>query len=227
MYDVRLSWKEDDIMTPWEIRATEFSNCNCDYGCPCQFNARPTHGNCSAVATLEVVSGYYGDVRLDGVRFGSILSWPGAIHEGHGKAQPFIDESATPQQREAVLKIMSGEDTDPMATMFSVFASTLEEVFEPVITKVDFEVDVDGRRGRVHVPGLVETSGEPIRNPVTGQEHRARIELPHGFEYEIAEVGSGTSRTQGKIALDLKGSYGQFAHLHLNNHGVVRHRAVS
>jgi hypothetical protein len=214
-------------MTPWEIRATEFSNCNCAYGCPCQFNARPTHGNCCAVATMEVVEGHHGDVRLDGVRFGGIFSWPGAIHEGHGKVQPFIDESATPQQREAVLKIMSGEDTDPMATMFAVFASTMDEVFEPIIAKVDFTVDVDGRHAQVHVPGLFEARGEPIRNPVTGAEHRARIDLPHGFEYELAEMGSGTSRTRGNIALDLKDSYGQFAHLHLNNHGVVRHRNLN
>jgi hypothetical protein len=68
--------------------------------------------------------------------------------------------------------------------------------------------------------------GEPIKNPVTGAETRARIDLPNGFEYEIAEIGSGTTKTQGSIHLDLKASYGQFAHLHLNNKGVVRHRTV-
>ena len=44
----------------------------------------------------------------------------------------------------------------------------------------------------------------PSKNPVTGAEHRARIDLPHGFEYEIAEVGSGTTKTQGNVVLDLK-----------------------
>ena len=68
--------------------------------------------------------------------------------------------------------------------------------------------------------------GEPIKNPVTGAETRARIDLPNGFEYEIAEIGSGTTKTHGNVKLDLKASYGQFAHLHLNNQGVVRHRAV-
>ena len=33
-------------MIKWEIKAREFGNCNCDYGCPCQFNALPTHGHC-------------------------------------------------------------------------------------------------------------------------------------------------------------------------------------
>ena len=53
-----------------------------------------------------------------------------------------------------------------------------------------------------------------------------RIDIPDGFEYEIAEVGSGTSTTQGKIKLKLENSYGQFARLHLNNNGVVKSRTV-
>jgi len=53
--------------------------------------------------------------------------------------------------------------------------------------------------------------GEPIKNPVTGAERRARIDLPHGFEYEIAEIGSDATKTQGNVVLDLKSSYAQFA----------------
>jgi hypothetical protein len=99
-------------------------------------------------------------------------------------------------------------------------------VYDPIVAPIEFDVDVDARKGRYSVAGLIETHGEPIKNPVTGLEHRARIDLPHGFEYEIAEVGSGTTKTQGHIQLDLKASYGQFAHLHLNNQGVVRHRTA-
>ena len=36
--------RKDIAMTPWEIKAKEFVNCNCAYGCPCQFNALPTKG---------------------------------------------------------------------------------------------------------------------------------------------------------------------------------------
>lgn len=213
-------------MTPWEIRAREFANCNCSYGCPCQFNALPTKGSCEAVVALEIQEGHYGAVKLDGLRMGGIFQWPGPVHEGHGKCQPFIDVRADEKQREALLKIMSGQDTDPMATMFAVYFAMLEKVFDPIFAPIDFEVDIEGRKGRYAVAGLIESRGEPIKNPVTGREHRARIDLPHGFEYEIAEVGSGTSRTQGSIKLDLTSSYAQFANLHLNNHGVVRHRAA-
>lgn len=214
-------------MTPWEIQGTELISCNCSYGCPCQFNAPPTRGFCEAMGAISITSGYHGDVRLDGVNLAVVFHWPGAIHEGGGKCQPVVDERASPEQREAILKIMTGQDTEPFATMFSVFASTLEQAFDPIFTQIDFDVDVDARRGRIHVDGVFDLVGEPIRNVVTGAEHRARIELPHGFEYELAEIGSGTGRSHGNIALDLEGSYAQFARLHMNNKGLIRHRTTA
>lgn len=212
-------------MTPWEIEGRELINCNCSYGCPCQFNALPTHGYCEAIGAFAIDRGHYGDVSLDGLKAAMALHWPGPIHEGGGICQPIVDATADERQREALLRIISGQDTEPLATVFAVFATVLEKVFDPIVAPIDFDVDVDGRRGTVRVGGVFEMNGEPIRNPVTGQEHRARIELPQGFEYEIAEIGSGTSRSGGNVAMELKDSYAQFAHVHLANTGVVRHRA--
>ena len=214
-------------MTPWDIQGTELINCNCAYGCPCQFNALPTHGFCEAMGAISIEKGHFGDVTLDGLKIGVVFSWPGPIHQGKGKCQPIVDEKASPQQREALLKIMSGQDTEPFATMFSVFAAMVDTVYDPIFSRIDYDVDVDARRGKVHVEGVFDLVGEPIRNPVTGAEHRARIDLTHGFEYELAEIGSASSRSKGKLVVDLKDSYAQFARLHLNNKGVVRHRAAA
>ncbi len=212
-------------MTPWEIEGRELVNCNCAYGCPCQFNARPTKGNCEAMGAFAIDRGHYGDVRLDGQKLAVVFRWPGAIHEGGGECQPVVDSRANPQQRQALLRIMSGQDTEPFATMFAVFATTVEKAFDPIYAPIEFDVDVDARRGKVRVDGVLELDGKPIRNPVTGAEHRARIDLPNGFEYEIAEVGSASSRSRGNIPLELSNSYAQFAHLHMNNKGPIRHRA--
>ena len=214
-------------MTPWEIQARELINCNCSYGCPCQFSALPTKGFCEALGAIAIDKGHYGETRLDGLKFGVAFKWPGPIHEGRGKAQVFVDAAASPAQREAILKIVSGQDTDPFATVFAVFATTLEQVFEPIFAPIELEIDVAGRRGRAHIGGHLEIEGRPIRNPVNGAEQRARIDLPAGFEYEIAEIGSGTGRSRGRVAVELADSYAQFAHLHLNNHGVIRHRPAA
>jgi hypothetical protein len=214
-------------MVNWEIQGLELVNCNCAYGCPCQFNALPTHGHCAAMGGIAIEKGHHGDVGLDGLKIAFVFQWPGPIHEGKGKCQPVVDVQASASQRESLLKIMSGQDTDPFATMFAVFASTLDTVHEPIFTDIEFDVDVDARRGKVRAGTVFELKGEPIRNPVTGAEHRARIDLPHGFEYELAEVGSASSRSTGKVALEFKDSYAQFARLHLGTKGLIRHRAAA
>ena len=210
-------------MTYWEFSGRELVNCNCEYGCNCQFNALPDKGHCQAVAGIQIDEGHHGDTRLDGLRIAAIFKWPGAVHEGNGEALAFVDARADDKQREALLRIMTGQDTDPMATMFAVYASTLTKLHDPVFTDIAFEVDVDGRRGRLSIDGYVEMTGEPIRNKVTGAESRAQIVLPNGFEYDVADIGSASSRTTGgPVQVDFGNSYGQFANLHLSSHGVVR-----
>ncbi len=212
-------------MTSWEIHGVGFGNCNCDYGCPCQFNALPTGGYCEAAIGYRIDRGHHGEVALDGLHMAALYKWPGPVHEGNGTMQLIIDERASDAQRAALVAIMSGEDTEEMATMWWVYSAMSPNKL-PVLSKpIEFEADIDARRGRVRVPGVFETSGEPIRNPVTGDEHRVRIDLPHGFEYAVAEIGSASTRARGGIELDLEDSYGQFCELHLGNRGVIRDAA--
>ena len=205
----------------WRIKAREFGNCNCSYGCPCQFNALPTHGNCQAALGWQIDQGVFGTVTLDGLRMAALYAWPGAVHEGNGRMQLIVDERARPEQREALLKIMSGQETVEAATMWWVYAAMCPTKLEPLFKSIELEVDVDARRARLVVPGIVESSGEPIRNSVTGAEHRVRIDVPHGFEFRLAEIGSGRTRATGQIKLNLTNTYGFFARIHLSHAGVV------
>ena len=72
------------------------------------------------------------------------------------------------------------------------------------------------------MPGVTEGHGEPIQNPVTGAEHRARIDMPNGFEYSLAEIGRGWSKTSRPFTLELVDSYAQFANIALCQSGIVR-----
>jgi hypothetical protein len=210
------------MATEWRVKATEFANCNCSYGCPCQFNALPTHGDCRAAVGFEIEEGHFGEVRLDGLRAAMMFSWPGPVHEGNGTMQLIIDERADAAQRRALAAIMTGEETDEMATMWWIYSAMSPNKLPPVFAPIEYAVDVDRRQARIVVPGLLEIVGEPIRNPITGAEHRVRIDIPAGFEYRIAEIGSGTTTATGAIPLPgLASSYGQFARLNLSNKGVV------
>ena len=206
----------------WSIKGPEFVNCNCAWGCPCQFNALPTHGDCRAICAMRIDEGHFGDVGLEGLHFVNRFSWPGAIHEGNGTHQSIIDVRADDRQRHALGEILHGRQTEPGATVFQVFSTTMSNVLDPLFEPIELEIDIERRTARVRVPGLVEAKGEPIRNLITGEEHRVRVALPNGFEYLEAEFGSGSTRSTGDVELDFRDSYGQFAYLHLTQNGPVR-----
>jgi hypothetical protein len=206
----------------WMIRGVEYGNCNCAWGCPCQFNAPSTYGSCEAVTGGRIEEGHFNDTRLDGLHWAMLLQWPGEIADGNGRQQAIIDERADDAQREALRKILHGESTAPGSTHFYVYNSTMSQVIHPLYAPVEVEIDVDARRARLVVPGLVESTGSPIVDPHGGGEHRARIHLPNGFEYTVAEIGTGNSRSRAGIELDLSDSYGQFNVVHMNQDGVIR-----
>jgi hypothetical protein len=209
-------------MTRWELHGRELANCNCATGCPCQFMALPTRGNCEAVAAFEFDSGHYGDVDLSGTRAAMLLQWPGPIHEGNGTMQVIIDEDASPEQRHALEKIMIGEDTEEMATMWWVFSAMSPTKLATLYKPVQLEMDIEARRGRASVPGVFETQASPITNPVTGAEHRARINLPNGFEFHVAEMAKGTTKTSGEIALlNNQDSHVHMVEIHLSSQGIL------
>jgi hypothetical protein len=207
------------VSVEWEVKATEFANCNCSYGCPCQFNALPTYGNCQFVSAFQIEQGNFGDVKLDGLRAVTMGSFPGAVHEGNGTLLVVIDERADARQRDALAKILTGQETEEMATIWWVSGAMSPNKLPPVYAKIELEIDVDKRTARLEVPGVASSKGEPIRNPVTGAEHRVRIDFPESFEFRLGEIGSGTSKTTGPLLIDLRDSWGLFAHIHLSHKG--------
>jgi len=208
--------------TEWTIRGVEFTNCNCAWGCPCQFNSLPTHGDCRAFCFVQIEQGRYGEVPLDGLRWGMLVSWPKAIHLGNGSCLPVVDERADARQRAALEAIALGRDTDPGTLIWQVFSTTMTRVLPALVKPIELTIDVDGRTARVRVPGLVDGTAEAIRNPVTGAAHRVRVTLPGGFEFTDAELVNGRSAATGAIPLDLQGTHAHLARVHWSTHGVVR-----
>lgn len=206
----------------WTIRGTEFTNCSCAYGCPCQFNSPATNGFCEAAVSVQIEEGQFNDTRLDGLCFVMLFQWPGEIAEGNGAFQVIIDDRATPEQHEAIRKISTGESTEPGATHFAVFNSTMSTVHDALSASINMSIDVDARKATTSVEGVVNSVGTPIVNPFSGENDRKRIHLPNGFEYTYAEMGSGTSSVTSDIQMELSESYGQFNILHMNQNGVIR-----
>jgi hypothetical protein len=213
---------EEEIMTEWELHGMEFGNCNCAYGCGCQFNALPTYGQCQAIGFFRIDKGHFGAAKLDGLNMAFAVHWPGAVHEGHGIMQPIIDERGDDAQRKALLSIMTGRETDPMTTFWAVYTAMCETILDPIYTAITVDLDMKARRAECKAEGVATGRGEPILNPVTGAEHRVGIVLPNGFEYGQNEVGRGWSASFKGVPISHEDSYAHWCELHFNQHGRIR-----
>jgi hypothetical protein len=170
---------------------------------------------------VRIDKGHFGDVDLSGLTFCEMFAWPKAIHQGNGEASVVISDRANEAQRQALLTILSGQETAPGATIFNVFAPTLTKMHDPVYAPVELDLDVGKRVGRVRVGDMLDTSIEPIANPVTGAEHRVRVVLPNGFEYHEAEYANGATRADGPIKLAFDNSHAHVYEMNMTTQGVV------
>ena len=206
----------------WYVEGVEFGTCNCIYTCPCQFEGKPTEGPCHGFEVVRIDKGHFGATDLAGLKVGLFYAWPGPVYEGKGEMQAVIDERADAAQRTALLKILYGEETQEAATHWWVYRAMSDTVHAPLFRSIEMQVDIEARTAKVTIPGLLEASGRPIGNPIDGAEHRVRIDIPNGIEFELAEIGAADSKASGAISFDLKGTYGQFNLLRHSGTGVVR-----
>ena len=167
----------------WRIRAKYYEACNCAYGCPCNMNGFPTHGFCEANVAFEVTEGERDGVDLAGAKVAIGVAWPGAIHEGNGKAAVFID--ANEEQRQALLPILTAEDP---GLPWEILAATLSELQGPFFEEVEIE---DGETdSHVRVGDKYDVVMESFTNPVTGEKHEAHLVLPTGFIFIDGLIGT-------------------------------------
>ena len=169
----------------WHLRADYVETCNCDYGCPCNFDAFPSNGFCRALVLYHIREGNYGDLKLDGLNVVGAYSWPKAIHEGNGTAQLYISKNASDNDlRQALVDIFSGKAKGEGP--FALFAGTFKYILEPQF--VDLNVKIDGKKSSFSVSDIIDVQVESFINPVTGEEQDTKIQLPKGFIWKLAEA---------------------------------------
>jgi hypothetical protein len=164
----------------WYIEGPWFKNCNCDPGCPCDFNQAPTHENCEGIIAMRIDKGHFGDVSLEGLKFVGAAWWPGRIDEGNGHIVPIIDESADDRQRDALLTLMSG---NAGGTLFEIFSAVCPNVETPISAPIEFEFDIESRSGRLTVGDVIDTEVETLRGIDPPDPYQIVVRIPNGFEY--------------------------------------------
>jgi hypothetical protein len=87
------------------------------------------------------------------------------------------------------------------------------------VAPIELEIDRAKRVARMSIPGVGEARVEPIKNPASGEEHRAKIVVPNGFEYKEAEMGNTVAFHVrcGKLAFEYRESYAQLLEFDWSN----------
>ena len=208
------------MATEWMMRGEYVKNCNCAPGCPCDFWAAPTHHECTGMFATRIRQGNFGPTKLDGLVWAGPYYWPGPLHEGNGTLQPYITDTSSNQQREALLTIMSGKAGN---AWFEVVASVVSTVLEPKFVPIKFEFDLAKRYANVSIPGEFETISEPIKNIATGDTHRILVEMPQGMEYFRPEIATTkVLKGNGKIKFDCPGAHSSLAIVEQRHTGLVK-----
>ncbi len=191
----------------WTMRGTLLGACNCDWGCPCSFDAPPTQGFCQGSYVWHIEHGRFGDVTLDGLSWAWAGSSPGPLHLGNVSGFYLVDERATPAQREALRTLADGKSGGP----FTIFRAVLAKEFPT--RYVPFSVHTDGLNSTVSAGAFLEMALGPILNPVSHQPEEIYLDKPTGFTSKRLTLGaSRTFRVSGDLQYDHSGKYGEFSH---------------
>ena len=189
----------------WHYKAEMINACNCDWGCPCNFNSKPTNGFCDGVYAAKITTGSAGAVKLDGLKFVWAALWPGPIHEGKGTLKILIEERATKEQRKALDSILRGSEG---GMPWGLFAATIDNWLDTGFVPVEWKFD--GPRSFYRAGEEAQASLEPMSNPVTGKETSARVLLPGGLvckELDVTSTKSFAVFTKG-LKFAAPGKYG-------------------
>ena len=191
-------------MATWGVSGNVLIACNCDWGCPCNFNAQPSHGQCEGGWIWMIETGHVDDVRLDDLGLALYAKWPGAIHEGGGRAVCYTDDRATAPQREALIRILRGELGGP----WGIFSKTYE-LAAPLAATFDVHLAAHGSTARIGRE--VELELQTMRNPVTQAEVHPEVVLPEGLVVKHGSLAaSRVFRVRGGVEYDHSGQYAAF-----------------
>lgn len=198
----------------WNMKGILLGACNCDWGCPCSFNAPPTYTKCEGVYLWKIDEGDFGGLPLAGLHVAWAAASPGPLHECKATSQTILDEKANPSQRDALLKVTHGKFGGPWGIFAAVTAKWLDPIFAP------FDVSVADLNSRARVGGYVDLALAPILNPVTHKPEQLYLDKPTGFTSTRATIGrSLTFRVNAGVSYQHDGQYAEFSHFQYSGEG--------
>jgi hypothetical protein len=172
----------------WRLSGKGYEFCNCDFGCGCNFGGFPNSkdGSCRALVGVHILSGRCGSADVSNIKCAAIVEWPKAIHEGNGRCVFVVEPSIADDQLQALSQIFTGQ-------LGGMPWGLLGPTFQVIgLVKTTITIEGEGRKSTFRCEGVAEGRGDTFKNPVTGEEHLANLDLPDGFIWTRGECGQGS-----------------------------------
>lgn len=207
-------------MPSWRMKGQYLKNCNCLASCPCDTMGVPApYTFCEGVVAMHIQEGHFDGLDLSGLKWAAAVHFPGALHEGNGTLEAFVDESATEEQRKALVTILTGQAGGPL---FEILSQVVSTVHGPHFARINFQFDREKRLARLSIPGFIETVTEPLTVPATGEQQRVVVRMPGGFEYKEMEVAQATSlKATGAVKFDWHKTHSSLAEVDHSHEGLA------
>ena len=184
----------------WKLKGSYIETCSCDLICPCNasFDHGATYDYCRVTLVFDIREGDVDGTDIAGLKVAAIADTPKVMTEGNWRLGVFVDESASDEQMDKLVKVFTGQLGGPMAGIAPLVGEVLG------VERATIEVQDDGVRHSVKVGDVIDfeiedivpfgvETGEPVRfqgmfHPVASgltiaEATRSRISA-FGIEYE-------------------------------------------
>lgn len=137
--------------------------CTCKILCPCWVGEDPDGGVCEGTLGWHVDSGTVDGLDVSGRTLVALCHIPGNILKGNWNVRLYVDDRATPQQKDALVAVWSGKKGGPVADLAKLIGRV------DAIEQVPITFDAQGVKGTLRVGNVIEAVLEPYKG-ATGKE---------------------------------------------------------
>lgn len=140
----------------WSLTGTYFETCNCDAACPCVFLSAPTDGECTVLIGWHIDSGHFDDIKLDEFNVALAVYSPGHMLQVKWNVAVYLDDKANEAQKDALLKIFSGQAGGHPSLLASHIGNVLG------VRNVAIDYHAQGKRRSLRIGNVAEAEIEAI-----------------------------------------------------------------
>ena len=145
------------MATKWNLSGSYFEACNCEVACPCVFLSAPSSGECNLLLAWHIEKGHLGDLPLDGLNVALAVHSPGPMTRVKWDVALYLDERASPAQRDALDAIFGGQAGGEPAALAPLIGKVLG------VKSVRIEFRAVGKRRSLRIPKVAEMRIEAIK----------------------------------------------------------------